>query len=234
MQLITSSKGTLARYNHQLRINSFDISRYNDIQALSLQFNNALTEFSKAIDARLDKLIIQDRALVVASRFSTLIQRRNDFRKAISNDYHRNDNELTNSEKIEVQLLVGGLSLLEIFLENLELFDVEKKLTSNLYMEIENLYKVSVKYLLNDDFWYNLKLYEYLNHMKIINDSYNNFIARLDPEDIYLFGQDNHKIILQHLYDRSDIYNPLNSQKHSLVFELNQILVKACTKHQLV
>lgn len=233
MQLITSSKGTLARYNHELRINSFDISRYNDIQALSLQFNNAFTEFSKAIDARLDKLIIQDRALVVSSRFSTLVQRRNDFRKAISNDYHRND-ELKNSEKIEVQLLVGGLNLLEIFLENLELFDVEKKLTSNLYMEIENLYTVSVKYLLNDDFWFNLKLYEYLKNMKIINDSYNNFTARLDPEDIYVFGQDNHQKILQHLYNRLEVYNPLESNKHSLVFELHQILVKACTKHQLV
>lgn len=234
MQLITSSEGTLARYNYELRINSFDISRYNDIQALSLQFNNALTEFSKAIDARLDKLIIQDRALVVSSRFSTLVQRRKDFRKAISNDYHHNDNELTNSEKIEVQLLVGGLSLLEIFLKNLELFDVEKKLTSNLYREIENLYTVSVKYLLNDDFWFNLKLYEYLNHMKIISDPYSSFTARLDPEDIDLFGQDNHKKILQHLYNRSDVYNPLNSKKHFLVFELNQILVKACTKHQLV
>lgn len=203
----------------------------NKLQDLDVTFS----EFKTACEL-LDELeIIRDKALRVLSRYRDILDNKMDFYSALPlNDSYTN-HSLTKRQVLNLSLLETGLVLLSSFLDNTNKFDNNKKIAKALYKNIQELYLCLFPNKINEQFFNDLKFYEFLIKEDILkeeksifafdifDESYNSSRKNnLEFSDSELedFFKENRKNILKILKNGNIFPDPLKNEEIKSTYEM--------------
>ncbi len=202
---------------------NININIYPIINTMLKDLNIAFSEFKTACEFS-NEAEVREKALSVLARYRSILDNKRDFYQAIPNNYiHMNNyNELNKNQLLHLSFLETGLILLSTFLDNAAKFDSEK-IAASLYTNIIDLYEYSFPNTINNQFWYNLKLFEFLLRENIIhnwNISRINFTFTEDQlED---FFTKNRKTILKDIRSLNNIFNPLDNYEINIIFQMHK------------
>ncbi|MFD1439763.1 hypothetical protein HLH14_12750 [Acinetobacter sp. ANC 4282] len=213
-------------------IQNFNIQVHPNIYTLIHEFDNAAMDFKTACECTNDTTVIIDKAITAVSRYKSILLKKNEFFRSVNtNNYNNQRNELSNTDKAIIQITMAGTVVLESFIKSSKLFDPDMKICAELHKTIYNFYKSEISNKLDSEFWYELKVYEFLIHTNVTQNRYHS--PFFSSEEIEAFFIENRTSVLSNLVKCSQIYNPLDNQRQKHFFEILKLISSISSTYQM-
>lgn len=221
------------KVDHNFVIQNFNLQSYPTIHTLIHEFDNAAMDFQTACKCTNDTTVIIDKAITAVSRYKSILLRKNEFFRTVNtNIYNNQRNELSNIDKAIIQIAMVGTVVLESFIKSSKLFDPDMKICAELHETIYNFYNSEIVNQLDSQFWYELKVYEFLIHTQVIQKGpyYLPFFSSEELEDFFV---QNRKLVLSDLLKYDRVYNPLDNHRQKHFFEILKLISSISSTYQI-
>jgi len=212
-------------FQPKLFINQLNINIHIHIHINSRieDINNCFRSFKDACEFQGEKEV-REKALDVLSRYRSIIEHKREFFQVLPS-YSTDSDGLSTIDKFHLYILNTGLMLLSEFNDKSQLFDRDKRIINGLYEDIKNLYSSAVGSYLDETFWYDLQLYEFLMKEKILSNSrwsYEDYTFQFTENNLEEFFSENRSKILKDLYSDREIYSPLHNKRFAIFYDMHK------------
>ena len=126
---------------------------------------------------------------------------------------------------------MAGTTTLDTLIKESKLFDPDMKICASLHKIIYDFYKSEIECHLDSDFWYGLKMYEFLIHTNVIKNRY--VTPFFSQEELETFFIENRKSILTDLLEHDRVYNPLDNRRLNDFFEIFKNITSISSTYQI-